>query len=42
MKKGSGRKMVQSGAPTQIWYDVLELEAYVRSHTAMYIYILHG
>ena len=34
-KKGAGKKMVQAGAPKQIWDDALDFEAYVRSHTSL-------
>ena len=40
LKKGAGRKMVQVGAPNQVWDDALDFEAYVRSNTALDIYIL--
>jgi hypothetical protein len=29
LKKGSGRKMVQTGAPKPLWADCIEFEAYV-------------
>ena len=42
LKKVSGRNMVQSGSTKQIWYDVLEFEAYVRSYTALDVYMPEG
>ena len=42
LKKGAGRNMVRSGAPKRIWDNALEFEAYVRSNTALGIYILQG
>ena len=39
-KKGAGKNMVQAGAPKQIWDDTLDFEAYVRSHTALDVYVL--
>ena len=40
MNKGSGRKIVQAGAPKLIWGGALEVEAYVRSHTDLDVYML--
>ena len=40
MKKGSGRKMVRSGATKQIWDDALEFQAYVISNTDLDIYMM--
>ena len=40
LNKGDVRKMVQAGAPKQIWEDELEFEAFVRSNTALDIYML--
>ena len=34
--------MVWAGAPKQIWDDALDFEAYVRSNTDLYIYMLQG
>ena len=34
--------MVWASAPNRVWDDVLEFEAYVRSNTALYIYMLQG
>ena len=34
--------MVRDGAPKNIWDDALDYEAYVRSNTALDIYILQG
>ena len=42
LKKAAGRKMVRAGAPKPFWADAIELEAYVRSHTAHDIYSLQG
>ena len=42
LKKGSGRKLIMSGAPKRLWNDCLELESYVRSNTAHGINKLDG
>jgi len=42
LKKGAGRKMLQTKTPRRLWDDCLEYEAYVRSHTAHDIYKLDG
>ncbi len=42
LKKGSGRKMLATGAPRQLWDDCLELEAYILSHSANSVYRLDG
>ncbi len=42
MKKGSGCKMLATGAPRQLWDGCLELEAYIRSHSAKSVYCLDG
>ena len=34
--------MVQTGVPKQIWDDSLDFEPYVRSNTALYIYMIQG
>ena len=34
--------MVRAGAPKKIWENELDFEAYVRSSTALYIYMLQG
>ena len=34
--------MVRSGTHKRIWYDALDFEAYVRSHTALDFYMLQG
>ena len=34
LKKGSGRKLVKSGAQKRLWNDCLELESYIKSNTA--------
>ena len=34
--------MVHTGVPNQIWDDALDFKAYVRSNTALDIYILQG
>ena len=33
--------MVRSGAPNRIWGDTLEFGAYVRSHIALDVFMLH-
>ncbi len=40
--KGSGRKMLMSGAPRCLWDDCLELKAYIRSHSTNSMYCLDG
>ncbi len=42
LKKGSGRKMLTSGAPRHPWDDCLELEAYIQSHNTNSVYCLDG
>ena len=42
LKKGASRKIVQAGAPKQIWDDELDFKAYMRSHRALDIYVLQG
>ena len=42
MKKGSGRKLIKSGAQKRLWDDCLELESYIMSNTAHGIYKLDG
>ena len=42
LKKGSGRKMIKSGAPKRLWDDYLELESHIRSNTAHGIHKLGG
>ena len=42
LKKGSGRKLIKSGAPKRLWDDCLELESYIRSNTVHGIYKLDG
>ena len=41
-KQGSARKMLAKGSPKRLWDHSLELEAFVRSHTALDIYGLRG
>ncbi|KAL7527142.1 hypothetical protein ACHAWF_004902, partial [Thalassiosira exigua] len=41
-KRGSSRKMISSGSPKCLWDHCLELEALVRSHTALDIFRLNG
>ena len=38
MKKAAGQKMVLAGAPKPFWANAIELEAYIRSNTALDIY----
>ena len=40
LKKGTGTKMVQSDSFKRIWDDTLEFDFYVRSHTALDVYML--
>ena len=42
LKKGSGRKLIKSGAPKRLWDDCLELESYIRSNIAHGTYKLDG
>ena len=40
LKRGAGRKMSSSRAPHKLWDHCLELEGYIRSHTALDLYEL--
>ena len=42
LKKAVGRKMMRSKAPQRLWDYCLELESYIRSHTAHGIVELKG
>jgi hypothetical protein len=42
LKKGVGRQMLRSGCPRRFWDDCIIREAYVRSHTSLYIFGLEG
>ena len=42
LKKGVARKMISSKAPKPLWDDCLELESFIRSHTAHDIFGLKG
>ena len=42
LNKGDGRKMVQYVASKRNWDDALDFESYVRSHTALGVYMLQG
>ena len=42
LKRGSGRKMMRSLSPAKLWDHCIELEALIRSHTALDIYELQG
>ena len=42
LKRGSGRKMKKMKSPKVLWDDCLELEAYIRSNTALDIFDLDG
>ena len=42
LKRGAGRKMMSPKAPQKLWDHCLELEAYIRSHTALDLYELQG
>ena len=42
LKCGYGRKMMRSLSPTKLWDHCIELEALIRSHTALDIYDLKG
>ena len=41
-KLGSSRRMLKSGYPKSLWDHCIELEALIRSHTALDIYGLEG
>ena len=41
-KRGSGRKMVRKKSPARLWDHCLELEGYIRSHTAIDSFELQG
>ena len=42
LKRGAGRKMARSKCPKKLWDHCLELEAYIRSNTALSMYELQG
>ena len=42
LKPGSSWKMLKSGSPKRLWDHAIELEALIRSHTALDIYALQG
>jgi hypothetical protein len=42
VKRGAGRKMAAAHSPKKLWDHCLELEAYIRSHTALDSYELQG
>ena len=42
LKRGSGRKMMRSLSPAKLWDHCIELEALIRSHTALDICELQG
>ena len=42
LKIGSGKKMTKMKSPKVFWDDCLELEAYIRSVTALNIFDLDG
>ena len=42
LKRGAGRKMLKARSPKILWDYCVELESYVRSHTAHNIYCLNG
>jgi hypothetical protein len=42
LKRGVGQKMIRSGCPKRLWHDYIIREAYVRSHTYLYIFGLEG
>ena len=42
LKRGSGRKTTKTKSPKMLWDDCLELEAYIRSNTALDIFELDG
>jgi hypothetical protein len=35
VKKSSGRKMMESQYPKRVWDDCIELESFIKSHTAI-------
>ena len=41
-KLGSSRRMLKSGSPKALWDHCIDLEALIRSHTALDIYVLEG
>jgi hypothetical protein len=42
VKRGAGRKMARAKSPATLWDHCLELEGYIRSHTALDSYELQG
>ena len=42
LKQGLSRKMLKSASPKRLWYHCIELEALIRSNTALHLYDLEG
>ena len=42
LKKATGRRLTASGCPKRLWDDCMELESFIRSHTALDIWQLQG
>jgi len=42
VKRAAGRKMAKTHCPKKLWDHCIELEGYIRSHTALDIYELNG
>ena len=42
VKRGAGRKMAKTQTPSKLWDHCLELEGYIRSHTAINSFELQG
>ena len=42
VKRGAGRKMTKTQTPSKLWDHCLELEGYIRSHTAINSFELQG
>ncbi len=42
LKKGSGNKMLATGATRWLWDDCLKLEAYIHTHSVNSVYHLDG
>ena len=42
LKKSTGRKLTASGCPKRLWDDCMELESFIRSHTALDNWQLQG
>ena len=42
LKKGTGRRLTSTKSPKRLWDDYMQLESFIRSHTALDIWQLQG